>query len=111
MYPGVQIVADDRLDDLGDLAVGNSLGLVTCAGAVLHLDPVDHVGGGGDEVQVELALEPLAHDLHVQQARGSRSGSRSRGRRRSRLVGQRRVVELQLVQRVAQRRVVVAVDR
>jgi hypothetical protein len=27
-----------------------------------------HAGRGGDQVQVELALEPLLHDLHVQQA-------------------------------------------
>ena len=29
-------------------------------------DVVDHAGGGGDQVQVELALQPLLDDLHVQ---------------------------------------------
>jgi len=29
-------------------------------------DVVDHAGGGGDQVQIELALQPLLDDLHVQ---------------------------------------------
>ena len=39
---------------------------ITVAVAQLHL--VDDAGRGGDQVLVELALQPLLHDLHVQQA-------------------------------------------
>jgi hypothetical protein len=35
---------------------------------VLERDLVDDVRSGRDQVQVELALEPLTHDLQVQQA-------------------------------------------
>ena len=36
--------------------------------AVVLVDAVDHRGGGDDEVEVELALEPLLDDLEMQQA-------------------------------------------
>ncbi len=36
--------------------------------AVGESTPVDDGGGGGDELQVVLALQPLLHDLAVQQA-------------------------------------------
>ena len=72
---------------------------------------VDHVGRGRDQVEVELALEPLADDLHVQQAEEAAAEAEAERARGLRLVGQRGVVELQPLERVAQRRVVVAVDR
>ena len=98
---------------LGDLAVVGVLARVgdDVLGAVLHDDAVDDVGRGGDQVEVELALEPLADDLHVQQAEEAAAEAEAEGAGRLRLVHQGRVVELQLVERVAQRRVVVAVDR
>ena len=74
-------------------------------------DLVDHVGRGRDQVEVELALEPLADDLHVQQAEEAAAEAEAERAGGLRLVGERGVVELQLVERVAQRRVVVAVDR
>ena len=75
------------------------------------IDPVDDVRRGRDQVEVELALEPLADDLQVQQAEEPAAEAEAERRRGLRLVDQRGVVELQLVERVAQVRVVVAVDR
>ena len=75
------------------------------------IDPVDHVRRGRDEVEAELALEPLADDLEVQQAEEAAAEAEAERGRRLRLVDQRGVVELQLVERLAQRRVVAAVDR
>ena len=46
--------------------------------AVGVVDVVLDVRHRRHEVQIELALEPLLDDLHVQQTRESRSGSRSR---------------------------------
>ena len=57
---------------------------------------------GGDEIEIELALEPLLHDLHVQQAEEAAAEAEAERRRRLGLVVQRRVVELQLLERVAQ---------
>ena len=80
-------------------------------GAVVHHDLVDHVGRGRDQVEVELALEPVAGDLHVEQAEEAAAEAEAERAGGLGLVGQRRVVELELLQGVAQRRVVVAVDR
>src|SRR5207245_7205212 len=57
---------------------------------------------GTDQVERELPLEPLAHDLHVQQAEEPAAKAETERDRRLRLVVQRRVVELQLRERVAQ---------
>ena len=104
--------ADDRLVDLVDLAVG----VLRRVGhrdllAVLHVDAVDDVGRGRDELEVELALEPLADDLEVQQAEEADAEAEAQRAGRLRLVDERGVVELQLLERVTQRRVVVAVER
>ena len=73
--------------------------------------PVDDVGRGGDQVEAELALQPLADDLQVQQAEEADAEAEAERGRGLRLVDQRGVVEPQLVQRLAQQRVVAAVDR
>ena len=94
------------------LPSGNSLGLVTMTSrAVVHDDVVDDVRRGRDEVEVELALEPLADDLEVQQAEEAAAEAEAERHRRLGLVDQRGVVELELVERLAQVRVVGAVDR
>ncbi|HEX4697959.1 MAG TPA: elongation factor 4, partial [Actinomycetes bacterium] len=52
---------DDRLVDLGHLAVGELARVGDDAlGAVVHDDPVDDVRRGRDQVEAELALQPLA---------------------------------------------------
>jgi hypothetical protein len=61
-----------------------------------------HAGDGGDQVQVELALEALLHDLHVQQPEEAAAEAEAQRRGRLRLVLQRGVVELQLLEGVAQ---------
>ena len=61
------------------LASGSSVGLSKSTHRpVGQVGPVGDRGGGGDQREVELALEALADDLHVQAGRGSRSGNRSR---------------------------------
>ena len=40
-------------------------------GPMVELDAVLDAGRGGDEVEVELALETLLDDLHVEQAKES----------------------------------------
>ena len=61
---------DDRLFDLRDAdGVGHLRGRVDLDHlAVGRRHAVAHAGRGRDEVEVELALEPLLHDLHVEQA-------------------------------------------
>ena len=60
---------------------------------------------------VELALEPLLHDLHVQQAEEAAPEAEPQRRRGLRLVEERGVVQPQLLQRVPQLGVLVAFDR
>ena len=62
----------------------------------------------GDEVEVELALEPLLDDLHVEQAEEPAAEPEPERDRALRLVGEARVVEVELLERVAQQRVVLA---
>ena len=91
---------------------GKSLGLVTRISLPVSMsDAVDGVRRGGDQRQVELALQPLADDLHVQQAEEAAAEAEPERVARLRLVQQRGVVQPQLVQRVAQVRVVIAVHR
>ena len=102
---------DVRLLDL--LQLGRHLG------RVVHLAPLavalEHAVGdvrrGDDQVEVELALEPLAHDLHVEQPEEAAAEAEAERPRRLRLVEQRRVVELQPLERVAQLGVLVGVAR
>ena len=78
--------------------------------AVDEIDPVLHVGRGCDEREVVLALEPLAHDLHVQQPEKPAPEPEPERARRLRLVGERRVVQPQLLERFTELGVLVAVD-
>ena len=64
-----------------------------------------------DEVEGELALEPLLDDLHVEQAEEAAAEPEAEGDGALRLVGERRVVEVELLERLAQERVVLAADR
>ncbi len=80
-------------------------------GAVLHRHLVDDVGRRRDQVEVGLALEPLADDVHVQQAEEAAAEAEAEGTGGLGLVAERRVVELELVEGLAEVGVVVAVDR
>ena len=104
---------DDRLADLGHLADVRHLGRVLHHdhfAVVLH-DLVDHARRGGDQVLVELALQPLLHDLHVQQAQEAAAKAEAQCLAHFGLVVQRRIVELELLQRVAQRVVLAGLGR
>ena len=92
---------------------GSSDGLSTIdrAAAVWQLDVVLDRRRRRDEVEVELALESLLDDLHVQQAQEAAAEPEAERDRALRLVGEARVVEVQLLERVAEQRVVLAVDR
>ena len=100
-----------RLEDLGDLA-RRPVRRVRHRqlGAVVLDHAVDDVRRGGDQVEPGLALQAVAGDLQVQQAEEAAAEAEPERRGRLGLVGQRRVVELELVQRLAQVRVLRAVD-
>ena len=72
---------------------------------------VGDVRRGDEQVEVELALEPLADDLHVQQAEEAAAEAEPERLRGLRLVEERGVVQLQLLERVAELRVLVGVGR
>ncbi|MDR8793368.1 hypothetical protein FEP87_05596 [Burkholderia multivorans] len=109
----VQVHGDDRLADLGDARGLRHLRRVLDhdrRAVALH-DLVDDRRCGRDEVHVEFALEPLLHDFHVQQPEEAAAETEAERLRHFRLVLQRCVVELQLLERFAQRVVLVRLDR
>ena len=79
--------------------------------AVGEIGVVLHVGHRGQQLEVVLALEPLAHDVHVQQPEEAAAKAEAEGVRALGLVHQRRVVELELLERVAQLLELVALGR
>ena len=64
--------------------------------------PVDDGRGGGDQLKVELALQPLLDDLHVEQAEKAAAEAEAEGERGLGLVGEGGIIQLELGQRVAQ---------
>ncbi len=70
--------------------------------AVGLADLIDNAWQRGDKVEVELAFEPLLNDLHVQHTKEAAAEAEAECDRALRLERQRRVVELQLLQRIAQ---------
>ena len=109
---GEQRGPDHRFVDRVDLALGEFAGVGhRVLGAVLHLDPIDDVGRGGDQFQVEFALQTGPGDLQVQQPQETTTETEAQGDGTFRLEIQGGVVELQLVQGIAQDRVIGAVDR
>ena len=71
-------------------------------GAVGLGDLVNDRGHGGDQVQIELALQTFLNDLHVEHTQKSAAEAETQSGGRFRLEGQGGVVELQFFQRVAQ---------
>ena len=98
---------------LDELELGRHLGGVVhldqLAGSRGHL--VGDVRSRDQQVEVELALEALADDLHVQQAEESATEPEPERLRRLGVVRQGRVVETKLLERIAERRVLVGVRR
>ena len=80
----------------------------------LLLAPADReldVWRRGDELQPELALQTLLHDVHVEQPEESAPEPEPQRQRRLRFVDERRVGQLELVQCVTKQRIVAAVRR
>ena len=77
--------------------------------AVRLRDLVYDRGQGGDEVEVELALEPLLRDLHVQHTQEAAAEAEAEGDGALRLEGEGGVVELELFEGLAQVGVLAAV--
>ena len=104
---------DDRLLELGDAAgirqLGRAVDLLHLAVGRRH--PIQHARRRRHQVHVVLALEPLLHDLHVQQAEEAAAEAEAERGRRLRLVEERGVVQPQLLERLAQLGVLVALDR
>ena len=91
-------------------SAGISDGLCTSRHSPLRSQhAVVDVRRGHDQVEVEFALEPLADDLHVQQPEEAAAEAEAERARRLGLVEERRVVELQPLERVAQLGVLVGV--
>ena len=70
--------------------------------AAHHLHPVNDGGAGGDEIQIELPLQPFRDDLHMQQAQEAAAEAVPEGRAGLLFEGQRGVVQLQLFQSLHQ---------
>ena len=103
------------LDALDVLTIGGSFaGLSTMTISPPSpglVDVVDDARRGRDEVEVELALEALLDDLHVEQPEEAAAKAEAERLGRVGLEVERRVVHLQLLERVAQVAVVRGVRR
>ena len=106
---GADVGLFDRLDRarVGQLGRAVDLDLL----AVGQVDHVAHVRRRRQQVEVVLALQPLAHDLHVEQAEEAAAEAEAERLGGLRLPGEGGVVEGQLLERVAQVFVAVGVDR
>ena len=95
---------DPRLLDVVDAhRVGHVGGVVQLEQRAVGLvDVVDHRGRGGDEVEVELALEALADDLEVEEAEEAAAEAEAEGGGGLHLGGEGGVVELELLDGVAE---------
>ena len=110
-------LGDDLREDIGFFDLGD-LGHFGQSRRVVHLhhvalrrgDAVRHVGHGRDDVHVEFAVEALLNDLHVEQSEETAAESESQRQRTLRLECQRRVVQLEFLQRRAQVFVLVGFD-
>ena len=119
LHDGTRILgrADDLCLEVGlfDTLDTRGLGQILRAADINHFAvSLVHVvvdrGARGDQVQIELALQALLDDLHVQQAQEAHAEAKAQRHRRLRLPHQRRIVDVQLIERVAQVLVVLVVD-
>ena len=101
------------LDGLDVARAGHQRGVVHGhrATPVGEVDPVLHGRGARDQVEVELAFEPLLDDLHVEQAQEPAAEAEAERDRALGLVGEARIVEVELLEGLAQQRVVLTAER
>ena len=66
------------------------------------IDVILDVRDRTDQIEIELALQALAHDLHVQQTEEAAAEAKAQRHRRLRLIVQRGVIQLQLGEGVPQ---------
>ncbi len=79
--------------------------------AVPLMHPVDDRGRGRDQIEVELARQPLLDDFEVQQAEEPAAEAEAQRHRGFRLVNEARIVEAQLAKAVAQALVIGRIGR
>ncbi len=70
--------------------------------AVVQMHAVDDAGRGGDEIEIEFALQPLADDFQMQQAQKSAAEAEAQRGGGFGFVGEARIVQMQLAERFAQ---------
>ena len=104
---------DDGLFDLLDRAGVGELGRVIDLDDLAGVggDAVAHARGGGDQVDIELALQALLHDFQVQQAEKAAAEAEAERHGVFRLEIEGAVVEAELFERVAQQSVLVRFHR
>ena len=104
---------DPRLLDLGDLLrlghVGRIVQLLHRAVGEMHA--IDDRGRRGDQVDIELALEPLADDLEMQQPEKAAAEAEAERGGGLHLIGEARIVETELGDRLAQILELAGIDR
>ena len=105
--------ADPRLLDGRDLDHVGHVGRVVqfLHRAVGEQQPVDDAGRGGDQVEVELALQPLLDDFQMQQAKEAAAIAEAERGTGFHFIGEGGVVEAQLADRGAQILEIGGVDR
>ena len=107
------IGGDDRLAQFRDPVLRRQFGRVVDVdhGAVRQQHLVDDRRRAGDQVEVVFALEPLLHDIHVQQPQETAAKPEAERSGHFGFEMQRRVVQFQLLERVAKLLVVVRTHR
>ena len=119
LHDGTRILrrADDLCLKVGLFDTLDARGL----GQILRAADIDHLAvslvhvvvdrrARGDQVQIELALQTLLDDLHVQEAQEAHAEAKAQRHRRLGLPYQRRIVDVQLVESVAEVLVIFIVD-
>src|SRR4026209_853118 len=103
---------DPRLPDLCDpLPLGpvcRIVELLDCA--VGEIDAIDDAWRRRDQVDVEFALEPLADDLEMEEAEKTAAEAKAERGRGLHLIGEARIVEAELADRLAQTRELARID-
>src|SRR5581483_2978680 len=103
---------DDRLFHFGDFILRRpARGIVNFDDfAVGLVDLVADAGSGGDEIEIEFALQSLLNDLHVEQAEKAAAEAKSQGHGTFRLEKERSVVQAEFFESFAELGVLVRVD-